>query len=261
MARIPDEEIERLKRETDLVALVCASGVQLKRVGEDLRGRCPWHEDREPSLVVTPAKGLWRCWGACNVGGSAIDWVMKAQGLSFRHAVEVLRAGAAEAVPGAPGVKHSTVRRLPPPVARDADDQKLLNQVIDYYHETLKRSPEALAYLEKRGLKSSEMVDRFKLGYANRTLGYRLPDKNRKAGADLRGRLTELGIFRTTGHEHFAGSIVIATLDEHGNAQEVYGRKLLDNLREGTPKHLYLKGGHKGVWNVVAFASSKDVIL
>lgn len=61
--------------------------------------------------------------------------------------------------------------------------------MIEYCHQTLKQAPEALAYLESRGLKSAELIDSFKLGYANRTLGYRLPEKNRKAGAELRGKL------------------------------------------------------------------------
>ena len=73
MARIPEAELERLKRGVDLVALVEASGVVLRRHGADLLGLCPWHDDHSPSLVVSPAKGLWHCLGACAVGGSAID--------------------------------------------------------------------------------------------------------------------------------------------------------------------------------------------
>ena len=57
------------------------------------------------------------------------------------------------------------------------------------------------------------MIDRFQLGFANRTLGYRLPEKNRLAGAELRGRLQNLGIFRESGHEHFNGSVVIPIFD------------------------------------------------
>ena len=107
---------------------------------------------------------------------------------------------------GSQPVKQSTVRKLPPPVAREADDRALLLQVVDYYNETLKQSPEAMKYLESRGLKSSEIIDRFRLGFANRTLGYRLPAKNRAAGAEMRGRLQTLGILRESGHEHFNGS-------------------------------------------------------
>lgn len=50
MARIPEEELERLKRDVDLAELVRASGVVLKRHGADLMGLCPLHEDRKPSL-------------------------------------------------------------------------------------------------------------------------------------------------------------------------------------------------------------------
>lgn len=68
-----------------------ASGIELKKAGKDLPGRCPFHVDATASLVMTPAKNLWPCFG-CGVGGGPIDWVMKRQGVSFRHAVELLRA-------------------------------------------------------------------------------------------------------------------------------------------------------------------------
>lgn len=80
-----------------------------------------------------------------------------------------------------------------------------MHQVIDYYHETLLESDEALAYLDKRGLNDRSLITRFKLGYANRTLAYRLPQKQYKAGKQLRGQLQTLGILRGSGHEHFNG--------------------------------------------------------
>ena len=92
MARIPDEEIERLKREIPIERLVTGFGVELKRHGANLVGRCPFHDDRTPSLIVTPETNLWNCLGKCNIGGSTIDWVMKTQGVSFRHAVELLQS-------------------------------------------------------------------------------------------------------------------------------------------------------------------------
>jgi len=266
MARIPEDEVERLKREVSVQRLAEARGIKLHRHGADLLGLCPFHDDRNPSLVITPAKNLWHCLGACNAGGTAIDWVMRANGVSFRHAVELLREDylPLAAVPGileSRPVKHGTVRKLPPPVARDADDRELLLQVVSYYNETLKQSPEAMKYLESRGLKSPEIIERFRLGFANRTLGYRLPAKNRAAGAQMRGRLQTLGILRESGHEHFNGSLVIPVFNPAGDVMEMYGRKVTPNLRPGTPDHLYLPGEHAGVWNEEALAVSKEIIL
>jgi DNA primase catalytic core len=261
MRRFSEEELRRLKDETDLAALVRASGVDLKPVGKDLRGRCPFHDDKGPSLVVTPSKGLWHCLGACGKGGSAIDWVMKSRGVSFTHAVELLRSpGAAEPVVPIEG-RASSVRRLPAPVSLDADDRALLRQVIDFYHETLKTTAPARDYLEFRGFRNSELVDRFKLGYANRTLGYRLPERNRKTGAELRERLVKIGIYRESGHEHFSGSLVVPIFDETGVVVGAYGRKVIPHLRADTPKHLYLPGPHRGVWNPEALPASRELVL
>ena len=263
MARIPESEIDRLKSEVSVERLVEASGIALKKAGKDLLGRCPFHEDATASLVVTPGKNLWHCFG-CGVGGGPIDWVIKKNGVSFRHAVELLREGVTD-IPSlaadAGSVKRSTVRALPAPVAFDADDQALLNQVVGYYHETLRQSPEALAYLKSRGLDHPELIERFKLGVADRTLGLRLPHKNRVAGADIRARLQKIGIYRESGHEHFNGSLIVPIFDEAGNVVEVYGRKLRDDLRAGTPKHLYLPGPHRGVWNLDALKASREIIL
>lgn len=262
MARIPQVELERLRSEISVERLVEAAGIALKAAGKDLLGRCPFHEDREASLVVTPAKNLWHCF-ACQIGGGPIDWVMKSNGVSFRHAVELLREGAAPGIGEALSapIKRSTVPKLAPPVRFDADDQALLAQAIDYYHERLKASPEALAYLEQRGLKDEAVIERFKLGFADRTLGLRLPEKNRKAGAEIRGRLQKVGLWRASGHEHFNGSIVIPIVSPSGEITEVYGRKINDNLREGTPYHLYLPGPHRGVWNELALNAHKEIIL
>ncbi len=257
MARVPQSEIERLKAEVAVERLVEASGVALKRGGKDLLGRCPFHEDAEASLVVTPAKNLWHCFG-CQIGGGPIDWVMNSQGVSFRHAVELLRNDTPLAAPVA---KESTVRKLAPPVSFDADDAGLLAQVVGYYHETLKASPEALGYLKSRGLDHPELIDRFRLGFANRTLGLRLPFGNRVAGADIRSRLQKLGVIRATGHEHLNGSLVVPVFDEAGHVSEMYGRKITARLTPGTPLHLYLPGPHRGVWNWQALVAAKEVIL
>lgn len=259
MARIPESEIERLKSEVSVQRLVEASGVELKRGGKDWLGRCPFHEDDTASLVVSPGKNLWHCFG-CGAAGGPIDWVMKTRGVSFRHAVELLREGLPSSAAGsstetpAP-IKRTTVRALPPPVAFDADDAQLLGQVADYYAATLKQSPEALAYLEARGITGSaaaEAIEVFKLGYANRTLGLRLPEKTRKAGAEIRTRLERLGVYRESGHEHLNGSLVVPLFDEAGQVVNLYGRKVRDDLRAGTPAHLYLTGPRRGLFNRAA---------
>ncbi len=266
MARIPTEEIERLKEEVCLQRLVEASGIVLKKVGKDRVGLCPFHDDTTPSLSITPATNLWHCLG-CGAGGSVIDWVIKTQGVSFRHAVELLRDGVASVdglsslAAGSGIVKRTTVRQLDPPVKMDVDEQALLNQVIDYYHATLKQSQEAQAYLKTRGLDHPELITHFKLGFANRTLGLRLPGKNRVAGAEIRTRLQAIGIYRESGHEHFNGSLVVPIMDEQHHVTEVYGRKITEGLRSGTPLHLYLPGAHRGVFNVAAFAACTEIIL
>ena len=262
MARIPESEVERLKKEISVQRLAEARGVKLTRQGADLVGKCPFHDDRTPSLVISPAKNLWHCLGACNEGGDVIQWVMRAEGVSFRHAVELLRADylplAAEPIQP---VKTCTVRKLPAPVTAEAGDRELLLEIVGFYQETLHESPEAMRYLESRGLHSAEMVERFRLGFANRTLGYRLEAKNRAGGAAVRGRLQRLGIYRESGHEHFNGSLVIPIINPAGDVMEMYGRKITPNLREGTPLHLYLKGEHRGVWNEEALIASKEIIL
>jgi DNA primase len=263
MARIPEHEIERLKAEVSVQRLAEARGIELQRHGTDLIGLCPFHDDKEPSLVITPAKNLWHCLGACRTGGSVIDWVIKSQGVSFRHAVELLRADHPSLAAAGKIVRKATTAavKLEAPFNTDADDHRVLRQVVDYYHETIKQSPEALKYLQGRGLEHPEMVSHFTLGFSNRTLGYRLPERNRKNGAEIRGRLQRLGIMRESGHEHFTGSVVIPVIDLEGNVTEIYGRKITDGLRPGTPLHMYLPGPHKGVWNEEAFIASKEIIL
>jgi len=209
VAMIPEDEIERIKRGTDLAAVIRARGVELKPQGGDLVGRCPFHDDHDPSLRVTPAKGLWRCMSsACGATGNVIQFVQRFDGVSFRHAYELLKNGAAfTGAPTCQPVKKGTVPRLASPLASSADDLALMRQVVDYHHERLKENPAALDYLQKRGI-SAEAISTFRIGFVDRTLGLRLPQKNRAEGAAMRARLTAMGFIRSTGHEHLRGRVV-----------------------------------------------------
>ncbi len=252
--RIPEEEIERVKRQTDLVALVQSRGIELKKHGsKDWIGRCPFHPDNQtPNFIVTPDKGLFHCM-ACGAAGNAIQFIERHDGLeSFRHAFEVLAQGGAAAFRPAP----SSVPRLPCPLDPEADDATLFRQVVSYYHERLKLSAAARAYLRSRGLDSNELIDRFQIGFADRTLGLRLPDKNRKAGEALRLRLTQLGLWRESGHEHFNGCIVVPLHAADGNVVSLYGRR----AQKADLKHLYPSGPHRGLFNRQCLSQSEIIL-
>jgi len=256
--RIPEAELERLKSEVSLEQLVRAHGVELVRRGKDLYGLCPLHEDTNRSLVVSPAKNLWNCL-ACQIGGSVLDWVMKTQKVSLPHAIEILRAGAPKLGKKAGWAKRkSTSRKLPVLAPVGLEDQALLQRVVDFYHQTLKETTEAQEFLERRGLGDSRLVEHFQLGFANRTLGYRLPTRDSEAGRELRGGLQRLGVLRESGHEHLRGSLVVPLTDEHGRVVNLYGRKV---GKVKSSDHLYLPGPQRGVFNREALAHSEEIIL
>ncbi len=258
VARIPQAEIDRLKREVSIEKLAKARRIELKRSGESLVGLCPFHEEESPSFRLDPKRNVFNCFG-CGAKGSVIDFVMLLEGVSFRHAVELLLAD----YPSLPAASDERVLapKLPELVDPEASDDQLRTEVALYYHEVLKRSPEAIGYLEQRGLDQAAVVDRFKLGFSNRTLGYRIPHRGLKDGKAIRGRLQELGIMKATGHELMRGSLTVPIINGSGKVVQIYGRKISDKQLKGTPKHLYLRGPRRGVWNLAALAESKEIIL
>lgn len=139
-----------------------------------------------------------------------------------------------------------------------ADDQKLLAQVVEYYQKSLKETPAALDYLRGRGITHGQALDQFRIGYANRTLGLKLPGKHLKSGRQIRSRLETLNIFRPkTGHEHFNGCVVLPVYAADGTRRivDLYGRKILGSrLRKGTPLHMHMAEQRGGVWNLESFS-------
>jgi hypothetical protein len=76
----------------------------------------------------------------------------------------------------------------------------------------------------------ADAIERFRIGFSDRTLGFRLPAKKLQAGAEIRARLQQIGILRQTGHEQFNGCVVFPVFDAPGNVCEIYGRKINDIL-------------------------------
>jgi DNA primase catalytic core len=259
MPRIPDDELTRLKA-IPLSELCRDYGIELKPQGKDLAGRCPFHADDSPSFIVSPGKNLWHCLGACGCGGDNIALVMRKEGVSFRHACEKLRAR----LGGAPSVPTITTRlgtsheALATP-EEAADDAALLGRVADYYHRTFLNEPAAMKYLQSRSCLHPEAVKAFKLGYSNRTLGYRVPPVETAAGRELKARLQRLGVLRQTGHEHLNGCVVFPLHDLAGHVVQLYGRRL--NAVGEQPRHLYLPRPKTGIWNAAALLPGADWLL
>ena len=117
-----------------------------------LMGLCPLHPDHKPSLLVDPHKNLFYCYG-CRRGGDVIRFAELYHQVEFCHAIALLREW----------------RGLAP----------LLHQAADFYRMQLHRHGEAVAYLDQRGVRSPELIEYMRIGYA--------------PGGCLRGWLTQLG--------------------------------------------------------------------
>lgn len=258
MTRIPDSQLDRLKRDLPLlVRLVEASGVELRGDGDNLIGRCCLHSDRTPSFVISRKKVLWHCMGACQAGGTAIDFLMKRDGLSFVRAVKALRDFA-----GAEPDASSSAPADPAPelhAERTAEELAVLDEVARYYTERLHNSPRALAYLERRGLVAPGLIERFRIGFADQSLVRVLPPKTTPEGEAKRALLERLGILNQ-GYEHFAASVVFPIMNDDGQIVGMYGRRISPPSRGKSP-HRYLPGPHRAVFNGRSLALGEETIV
>ena len=93
MARIADAELQHLKQAVPLADIARSQGRQVFKQGKDLVLLCPFHEEKTPSCVISPAKNLYHCFG-CGAGGSVLDWVMRTDNVSLRRACDALRSQA-----------------------------------------------------------------------------------------------------------------------------------------------------------------------
>jgi DNA primase len=214
--------LEELKRQIPLLEYLQTHDWQPARAlnGGRWMGLCPLHTDHKPSLLVDPNKGLFYCYG-CGRGGDVIRFAELYHQVNFPQAVTLLRQWCGLA--------------------------PLLNAVIDFYRIQLYRYNEAIAYLDQRGVHSSEVIEHMRIGYA--------------PGACLRSWLTQLGyplsVLRQAGLVNAAGydsyiRRIVFPLD--GN---LYGR----SVRSSSSPHLFMPGSKGGLYLWEHVRRCPEVIL
>ena len=128
--RIAEADLENIRSRIDLVALVRSRGVDLVQDATgDFSGRCPFHDDQSKNnFIVTTTTGMWHCQN-CGRTGNVIQFVEQHDGVSFRHAFDLLRQGTTAVFSAQPLQKQSTVPKLPCPLDVEADEGAASNRV------------------------------------------------------------------------------------------------------------------------------------
>jgi len=233
--------------EARLFGLVEAFGISLRPADAGLVGACP----RCGGSLALDGEH-WSC--GCGSGGP-VELVAVFGGLSMRHAAELVRSGWRP--DGPPSlVMRSTVRPLPLLCDPDSGDEAVIDAVLAHYHDERRSSEQAKSWLAQRGVDDA-LADELRIGFANRTLGYRLPEANRRAGAKLRDQLMRLGIYRTSGHEHFRGCVVIPVLSADGRVLQLCGLR----LATASVEPQWAAGLPGGMLNEAAAVTSREVIV
>ena len=158
---IPEDKVLEIKNAADIVDVV-SEVVQLKKSGKNFLGLCPFHSEKTPSFSVSPEKQIYHCFG-CGVGGNIFSFLMKHDGLAFPEAARTLARRYGIDIP----VQNLTREQR----KRMGERESLLSinrQAMDFFGRALRSKSvgaRPMAYLKKRGI-SSEIIDRFQLGYA-----------------------------------------------------------------------------------------------
>lgn len=229
---------EQVRQSIDIVDLV-GGYIQLRRQGRNYVGICPWHDDSRPSLNINPQRQSWKCW-VCDVGGDVFSFVMKAEGLEFREALELLaeKAGVNLRPEGAgPGGTQSSA---------GSEKKRLLDVTAwaeEQFHRFLMESPEAEVarrYLADRGL-SDETIRKFHLGFSPNRWDWLL---ERARAKQFHPKLLEragLAIPRDMdgGHyDRFRGRVLFSIRDTRSRPIAFGGRVLPQFADERTAKYI-----------------------
>lgn len=226
--RIPEHKIEEILAATDIVDVV-GKYVYLKKAGTNFKGICPFHSEKTPSMIVSPAKQIFNCFG-CHVGGNAFRFLMEYKKISF---VEAVQEQANEL-----GV---TIQYEESKSFEQKDELEVLydlnTEVAKYYLNNLLNTPEGEAarkYFEERKIKQ-QAIRSFGLGYSppkRDALFNFLSEKK----LDIENAL-QLGVIGkgNTGeyYDRFAGRIIFPIFSPNGRVVAFAGRILVPNENTG----------------------------
>ncbi|HEY6057589.1 MAG TPA: CHC2 zinc finger domain-containing protein, partial [Candidatus Limnocylindrales bacterium] len=219
---------------------VVGESVDLRKAGTTFKGLCPFHGEKTPSFVVTPARESWHCFG-CGEGGDIFSFVMKRDSMSFPEALKILAAKA--------GIELDEQTRRED--ARRRHFRDVLDTAIAFYHSILtthQLGRPALDYLHGRGF-ADQTIERFQLGWAPGgwdTLVRQLRSRRQIPPADL----SEVGLTspgRRGPIDKFRERIVFPIRDSNGNAVGLGGRLLPPSAKSGrspTEDSSRFPGGH-----------------
>ena len=217
---IVDDDVRRVRDEADIVRLITPH-TQLKKVGRQWSGLCPFHNEKTPSFSVNQEKGVYYCFG-CQAQGDAIEFVRQMEGLDFVGAVEVLAARS--------GI---TLRYTERAEGRSRSRRKELTELVAraaaFYHERLMDQGDTDArpardYLRSRGY-DGEVARTFTIGWAPdgwNVLSTYLKVSDEDLVAAGLGALNRHG----GQYDFFRARIVFPIFDERGEAVGFGGRKL-----------------------------------
>jgi len=201
--------VEDIKARLDIAEII-GEYVQLRPSGLSLKARCPFHNERTPSFMVSRERGSWHCFG-CNKGGDVFSFVQEMEGLDFPEALRVLAKKA--------GVELRAVDPALQTQRTKALD--VLRWVTKYYQEVLRKSAEAepaRVYLKKRGL-DEVTIDLFQLGYAPEAWDVTANALQKKGFAEIDVFNAGLIMKKERGsgyYDRFRGRIMFPIRDAHG---------------------------------------------
>lgn len=241
------QQIEAI-RANHPIEQVIARYIELRPSGRRWVGRCPFHEDRMPSLVVYPHNQSWYCFG-CDIGGDVFTFIQRIENVSFGDALRRL----SQIVESSNSRIVKATQRLDDyPTTRLSDEATvLLTAATEVYHAAIFTQPSVLEYLVKRRI-DLDMIRRHRIGYAT---GNDLAKYFRFRGWDP-DIANDLGLLGPRG-EYFRQRIVIPELRE-GRAIYLVGRATQQYQRA---KYLGLPGAPKPLYGLETIKQAKDVFV